>query len=306
MQAVKRRRVMSAQGYTPARSARHAVPGDTLAPRMPRRSVIPQEDLELVARRLAAGIGQKQLAAELGWDALRMRRCVDRLKSETWAAYVHHWPHLRGHALEWLRFRELSTREELAAIVEMNRQRARDARPETLADGARLRTLGHFDTVERIYRHHLQDDPDDQDVVIELGACLLDMGRLDEALELLERALSVMPEHSRGRLFYALVLERIGRFPEALAELERAYQLDPHDMFRRILLGHWLARKSETPAVPLEPVAAARITPTDPPASIVAPPVTPRNMPRKCRRRQDQARRSARHRQDQARRRSAR
>ncbi|HUR47926.1 MAG TPA: tetratricopeptide repeat protein [Acidimicrobiales bacterium] len=209
---------------------------------MPRKSVIPQGDLERVAHALAAGLGQKQLTAELGWDARQMQRCIARLNAEVWAAHVHCWSTSRGNALEWLRISGLSTPEELAAVVAMTREKAREDRQETLRIGALLQGRGDLDDAERIFRRHLRDDPEDADVEIELGSCLLDAGRLDEALELFERALSAEPEHERGRLCNALALDRAGRFPEAMAELERAQRLSPGDLYVQALLGDWCMR----------------------------------------------------------------
>jgi len=211
---------------------------------MPRPSIIPREDLEQVAHGLAAGVVQSRLAVELGWDTNRMRRCIVRLDSELRAEGVDSWRGPRENAIEWLRIRGLATPEELATAVAMARQRACEARQATLEIGARMQNTGDQENAEQIYRRHLRDDPNDADVAIELGRCLLKSGHLVEALELFERALSVAPEHGQGRLCNAVALDRAGRFPEAMAELERAHLLDPDDLYLQALLGDWRMRVS--------------------------------------------------------------
>lgn len=206
---------------------------------MPGRSFIPQDDLILVARALAAGKSQPKLVKELGWDTNRMRRCVERLRSETLYEAARQWQKPAQVALEWLRLRGLCTPAELDAAINMARRYVIENLKSTLDIGQRWRELRDFERAQAIYLRHLRDDPNNADVLVELGLCLLDAGDVDEALIRLDEAVTVAPDHARGRYGRAIAFEHAGCFEAAFTDLERAYQLDPDNLYYRTVLAEW-------------------------------------------------------------------
>ena len=66
-------------------------------------------------------------------------------------------------------------------------------------EGKRLQSEGRFDHAERIFRFDLELRPDSIAVLFFLGESLRRLGRLDEAKEMLERAVSINPNFSKAR-----------------------------------------------------------------------------------------------------------
>ena len=93
-----------------------------------------------------------------------------------------------------------------------------------------LERMGAFDRAEPVFRQTLEFVPDDPQVLNYLGYSLIEKGRnLDEALEMIERAVAGEPESgyitdSLGWAFF-----RLGRYDEAVPVMERAVQLLPTD-----------------------------------------------------------------------------
>ncbi len=87
-----------------------------------------------------------------------------------------------------------------------------------------------FDEMERDFRKALELSPDHPDVLNYLGYSLVEQRtKLDEALEMIEKAVALRPESgyitdSLGWVFY-----RLGRFEDAVAPMERAVELLPVD-----------------------------------------------------------------------------
>jgi tetratricopeptide (TPR) repeat protein len=93
-----------------------------------------------------------------------------------------------------------------------------------------LERMGEFDRAEPVFRRTLEFVPDDPQVLNYLGYSLIEKGRnLDEALDMIERAVAGDPESgyitdSLGWAFF-----RLGRYDEALPVMERAVELLPTD-----------------------------------------------------------------------------
>lgn len=210
---------------------------------MGHRTNIPQEDLVRVAHALAAGRRQTEVAKELGWDKNTMRRCVVRLgleiRSEGERIY---WPTVMGTALEWLRLRKFCTPEELDKAKAMARQHALENLEQTLRWGELDREIGAPEVAERRYLDHLRDDPGNVEVLVKLGFCLLDLGRLDDALERFESVLVATPEHADARCGKAVAHDSAGRRREAMEELEEARRHAPDNVYMMALHGKWRMR----------------------------------------------------------------
>lgn len=89
---------------------------------------------------------------------------------------------------------------------------------------------GDDESAERDFRAALAINPDQPEVLNYLGYSLVEQGRnLDEALDMIERAVAASP--ASGYIVDSLgwVLYRLGRYDEAVGQMERASELIPVD-----------------------------------------------------------------------------
>jgi tetratricopeptide (TPR) repeat protein len=54
----------------------------------------------------------------------------------------------------------------------------------------------------------LRQDPDNPDLLYNLGLCYVDLGQLDKGIELLHRCLQIVPQHSHACVALALGYQR--------------------------------------------------------------------------------------------------
>lgn len=90
--------------------------------------------------------------------------------------------------------------------------------------------LGDWDNAEADFRRALDFQPDQPIVLNYLGYSLVErQERLDEALEMIERAVAAQPDNGAIVDSLAWALFRLGRYDEAVAPMERAAALLPVD-----------------------------------------------------------------------------
>lgn len=90
--------------------------------------------------------------------------------------------------------------------------------------------LGDFARAEADFRQALSLNPNQPSVLNYLGYSLVDRGeKLDEALDMIKRAVAARPESGYIVDSLAWALFRLGRFAEALPPMERASLLEPVD-----------------------------------------------------------------------------
>lgn len=102
-------------------------------------------------------------------------------------------------------------------------------RPDLLFDlGAVLEVTGQWERAEQAFLESLESQPDDPWLLNYLGYSWADKNEnLDEALDLIERALERTPDDGMVIDSLGWVLYRLGRYDEAVVELERAVGLEP-------------------------------------------------------------------------------
>ena len=102
-------------------------------------------------------------------------------------------------------------------------------RPDLLFDlGAVLEVTGQWERAEQAFLESLESRPDDPWLLNYLGYSWADRNEnLDEALDLIERALERTPDDGMVIDSLGWVLYRLGRYDEAVIELERAVSLEP-------------------------------------------------------------------------------
>jgi tetratricopeptide (TPR) repeat protein len=92
---------------------------------------------------------------------------------------------------------------------------------------AALRGLGRPDDALASVERALALRPDDAYILMVGGQILADAGRFDEALTDVDRSLALDPEDSAVLALRGDILSELGRLPEAIAAYDEAYEIDP-------------------------------------------------------------------------------
>lgn len=98
---------------------------------------------------------------------------------------------------------------------------------------------------ERLTREVLKKDPVDVVAIRLLAAIGLEVGQVDDAINLLERCLELAPGFHLARQNYAVALSRRQRFDDALAEVDKLLRAEPSNPNYRLLRGSYLVRKGD-------------------------------------------------------------
>ncbi len=83
----------------------------------------------------------------------------------------------------------------------------------------------------------LSDDPDDGNVLFNLGMAYSDAGELNHAIEHLRHLTQADPNHTHGRIALGVALLRARKTDEGIGELQTAVAQDPNDLWARRNLG---------------------------------------------------------------------
>src|SRR6266508_1846293 len=83
----------------------------------------------------------------------------------------------------------------------------------------------------------LSDDPNDEDVLYNLGMAVSDAGELTRAIELLTRLVKRSPNHTNGRVALGVALLRSRKTEEGINELQTAMAQEPENLWARRDLG---------------------------------------------------------------------
>src|SRR5436190_991368 len=105
--------------------------------------------------------------------------------------------------------------------------RRRAGRLRTVRAGFAHHQAGRLQHAEALYRKALQKDPDDANALHLLGVVAYQCGEVGTALQLIERALPVLPEVPDVHLNYVNALRETGKLAEAVASYRRAIALAP-------------------------------------------------------------------------------
>jgi tetratricopeptide (TPR) repeat protein len=127
------------------------------------------------------------------------------------------------------------------------------------------RTLGNNEEALALFRRYQQMTPGDFQVLGQIGSCLGDLGRFDEAESSLRLALT-HGDDALTRYNLGFVLTREGRLPEAVAEYERALQLNPTHLAAMTNLASVLLRQGQLERASRELARALAIEPDNPAA----------------------------------------
>jgi choline-sulfatase len=109
-----------------------------------------------------------------------------------------------------------------------------------------------YDQAEKALRAVLEKDPNNLSGLIDLIATLEAEGRIDEAVQAVQHALTLDPKYARLHLLYAELESRRGRRQEALPHVDAALEIDPHfaeAKIRKAYLLEQLGRADDAAAV---------------------------------------------------------
>ncbi|HUI08144.1 MAG TPA: tetratricopeptide repeat protein [Verrucomicrobiae bacterium] len=102
--------------------------------------------------------------------------------------------------------------------------------------------VGYWRDTETLFRHAISVVPDNWQAYNNLGGCLEEAGRIDEAMGLYERALRIRPDYAEAYENLGIALCKLGRVPEGIRCYEQALRLEPDYVEAHQNLGIALSR----------------------------------------------------------------
>jgi len=107
-----------------------------------------------------------------------------------------------------------------------------------------LYNLGNYEEAQKYYQRYSEQEPDDELAMVHQAACLINMGMNDEALQLLHHALEQADADSPylGDIYQelAFALSETGQIDDALDTLDKTLSLDCDHVQMDIIRGHIL------------------------------------------------------------------
>lgn len=114
--------------------------------------------------------------------------------------------------------------------IELTPQPGQQDWPLFFSRGITLERTDRWSEAEADFRRALELEPGQPQVLNYLGYSLVEMGeKLDEALDMIERAVAARPDDGYITDSLGWVLYRLGRYDEAIVHMERAVELEPVD-----------------------------------------------------------------------------
>ena len=83
----------------------------------------------------------------------------------------------------------------------------------------------------------LSDEPENPDLLYNLGMAYSDQNNLERAIELLTKLVTNAPDHINGRVAMGVALLRAGKINEGISELETAVRQAPENLWAHRNLG---------------------------------------------------------------------
>ncbi len=134
---------------------------------------------------------------------------------------------------------------EIMAEIDRLRQKV-NSNPDDMASTLRLANLLHdvhiFDQAVEYYRRYLKKNESDPDARVDMGICLFELGRVNEAIAEMEKALTYAPKHQLALYNLGIVNLTTGNLEKAKDYFQRCIDVDPSaevaQKARRILEQH--------------------------------------------------------------------
>ena len=115
-----------------------------------------------------------------------------------------------------------------------------------LSRAHQLLASGQLDEARIYLEELLRQDPENPDLLYNLGLCYVDLGQLDKGRELLHRCLELMPGHSHACVALALGYQRAGDLPRAREYTMQALAADPGNPVALKNLGAILGKEGDS------------------------------------------------------------
>lgn len=120
--------------------------------------------------------------------------------------------------------------QEIMAEIERLRERV-NSNPDDLASTLRLANLLHdvhiFDQAVMYYRKYLERNEKDPDARVDMGICLFELGKVNEAIAEIEKALSYAPNHQLALYNLGVVNLASGNVEKAREYFQRCIDVNP-------------------------------------------------------------------------------
>jgi len=110
----------------------------------------------------------------------------------------------------------------------------------------KLIAAGRMDEARIYLEELLHQDPDNPDLLYNLGLCYVDLGQLDKGIELLGRCLELSPRHSHACVALGIAYQKKGDLAQAREATSRALAIDPENPVALKNLGAILGREGDS------------------------------------------------------------
>ncbi|RQW79901.1 MAG: tetratricopeptide repeat protein [Methanothrix sp.] len=117
--------------------------------------------------------------------------------------------------------------------------------PSPAGRALQLLASGHLDEARIYLEELLRQDPDNPDLLYNLGLCYVDLGQLEKGMELLHRCLQFAPGHSHAYVALGIAYQKKGDLPRAKEYAMRALAADPKNPVALKNLGAILGKEGD-------------------------------------------------------------
>jgi len=117
---------------------------------------------------------------------------------------------------------------------------------DSLSRALQLLASGQLDEARIYLEELLRQDPDNPDLLYNLGLCYVDLGQLDRGIELLLRCLQLAPQHSHACVALGIAYLKKGDLPRAKKFTMQALAADPRNPVALKNLGAILGQEGDS------------------------------------------------------------
>jgi tetratricopeptide (TPR) repeat protein len=147
------------------------------------------------------------------------------------------------------------------AVVRLRRGTAIGCALALALAGLTWRQARVYHDAETVWRDTIRKNPGAWMAHNNLGKCLMDAGRFDEAIAQIELALRLKPDHAPAHNTLALALQKTGRLRDAISHFKQAVQFEPGNVEVLNNLGVALAEMGDEKEAVEYYVRALRLSP---------------------------------------------
>jgi Flp pilus assembly protein TadD len=101
----------------------------------------------------------------------------------------------------------------------------------TLDDAIRILQRGDYKEGARVLRQLLRKDPNNPQILYNLGMAHSEQGQLEESIDTLEKCIALAPDMSNAYAALGFSYARIGKYKEAAQKTRQSLELDPDNFY---------------------------------------------------------------------------